>query len=232
MRTRRLHVLICTVFVCFGFAHDSRADESNANAFTVSDEAPTLCEIGILLYGRCSAHRKIALWNDLQPPFQLRLGQVLILKEPAALSLEEGRAKLLSIWRRKFGLPAFAAKSSYEAALETLSKPAEIGDVVLQLPPKEAQNETRIMAAEAELELAKELFEKKDYEGALASFHSLRSRQPKFLPPWIYEVRSLKALSREKDAGKTVSELLEANPELRPALQRMPLLAPYVGGSR
>lgn len=76
---------------------------ANEHVYVVSDEAPTLCEIGILFYGKCSAYRKIAKWNGISEPYRVRIGQKLVLKG-SAIPTELGREKLLASWRRHFKL--------------------------------------------------------------------------------------------------------------------------------
>ncbi|OFZ23212.1 MAG: hypothetical protein A2X94_02945 [Bdellovibrionales bacterium GWB1_55_8] len=117
------------------------------HAHVVSDQAPSLWEIGIYLYGRKNAYLDIAKWNSIEHPYVIHPGQSLKLQKIPTLSPEQGAAALLEIWCQEFGLPKTCAQRA--TAPEKITTPSadpvpstvtkteaatEAADVPLQTP--------------------------------------------------------------------------------------------------
>ena len=80
-------------------------DNTHSNLiYTVDDHARSLSEISLLLYNSSSFFEYIAGWNNIRPPYQIYLGQELILKRYPTSSIEAGRKRLLRMWQRRLGM--------------------------------------------------------------------------------------------------------------------------------
>jgi len=200
--------------------------------YIVDEETPSLCVVGIYLYGHCAMHREIARWNDIPPPYRIKLGQKLILEKVPELTPAEGRAKLLWAFRKKFGLPETGTVVSTPPPkkLEKLT----YTEITKLAPPKpkalpsiEAQDELvntvetptqtqiqaeRLRSTEEEFDFGVNLFNKKEFEDAVTAFRNARNQNPKFIPPWIFEIRSLKEIKKDDEARNTARELIEKHP--------------------
>jgi hypothetical protein len=77
----------------------SQARAAEESAFLVTEDCGTLQLVALCAYGTTSNWRKIADWNSLAPPYHLKTGQKLLLKEPPRLTPEESELALLKYWR-------------------------------------------------------------------------------------------------------------------------------------
>jgi hypothetical protein len=162
------------------------------SSFEVTDETPTLSEVGLFLYGESRMGREIANWNGIPRPFHIRLGQILVLRVPPALTPNEGSQRLLKMWRKRFGLseelPHAQARQGCTVASNDEDTLIEKGQI--------ASRENR-------------------HEDALGCFRAVRQSHPRYLPAWFLELRELKILKREPEATELAIRLLESRPELK-----------------
>lgn len=103
-------------------------------------------------------------------------------------------------------------------------KPVEPG-YVYRPPPRiyeKALVELKKEDPEYEVPDAKRLFEQGEgfftegsYEKALKKFRLSRETDEDFLPPWFYEMRTLRVLKRVAEADKVESEFLGEHPKLK-----------------
>ena len=228
--------------------HSAFAAVPASKSHIVSDQAPTLCEIGIVLYGRCSMFKEVAIWNGIRTPFSIRIGQRLVLKKKPTLTPREGAARLLASWRKRFGLggdklhhppDSYAALLSKapQLKLETRPETSAKGSARITQSPAEnlteeipkvivTQETMKAVTIEQSFENAKRAFENKDFERALTEFRAIRGTHPKFLPSWMYELRTLQVLKRDQEARATAALLIVQHPGVR----GLPIVRAYVNG--
>jgi hypothetical protein len=72
--------------------------ENGESVYVVTSRAPHLFMISRDLYGEVGSWKEIAKWNGLKFPYELSLGQHLILKKPPILSAEQGDHLLMKSW--------------------------------------------------------------------------------------------------------------------------------------
>ena len=72
--------------------------ENGESVYVVTSRAPHLFMISRDLYGEAISWKAIAKWNDLKAPYNLSLGQHLVLKRPPILSAEQGDRLLMRSW--------------------------------------------------------------------------------------------------------------------------------------
>ncbi|HLE00093.1 MAG TPA: hypothetical protein VJB59_07530 [Bdellovibrionota bacterium] len=213
--------------------HSAFAAVPASKSHIVSDQAPTLCEIGIVLYGRCSMFKEIANWNGIARPYHIRIGQRLLLKKKPTLMPQEGAARLLASWRKRFGLDGEKVQPSPGSYAALLSKAPQ---VKLETRPETSaedipkiivtQETVKAVTIEQSFESAKQAFENKDFERALKEFRAIRGTHPKFLPSWMYELRTLQVLKRDQEARATAALLIVEHPGVR----ALPIVRAYVNG--
>ena len=91
-------------------SHQSEQRQAPAH-FEVNEDTRTLSEVSIVVYGNDQHWQEIATWNQIEAPFRIRPGQDLRLEKKPTLTLKEGNAKLLEMWRHHFSrLPENSAK--------------------------------------------------------------------------------------------------------------------------
>ena len=92
--------------------------------YVVHERAATLVMISRDLYGDDRSWEKIATWNGLKPPYSIRFGTPLLLKDEPKLSESEGTESLIAAWAAlaKRGKFPETAKTQI-AALETCREP-------------------------------------------------------------------------------------------------------------
>ena len=157
--------------------------------YVVDDSTPTLGEIAVRLYGTGRKWRDIAKWNHLTPPYPLAVGQKLILEDPPTLTRDEGEKKLLEFWQDR-----------------------------LKVAPEETTEETRTpdsMKPEELFSAGMLYLDRNQYERAFVYFRKARELSPKDVNNWIYEIRTLRLLNRDKEARKTTGILLQWRPDLK-----------------
>jgi hypothetical protein len=72
--------------------------ENGESVYVVTARAPHLFMISRDLYGEVGSWQEIAKWNGLKNPYQVSLGQHLILKKPPILSAEQSDRLLMKSW--------------------------------------------------------------------------------------------------------------------------------------
>lgn len=72
--------------------------ENGESVYVVTSRAPHLFMISRDLYGEVGSWQEIAKWNGLKAPYELSLGQHLILKRPPVLSAAQGDRLLMKSW--------------------------------------------------------------------------------------------------------------------------------------
>lgn len=114
--------------------------KANERVYVLTDEAPTLCEIGIVFYGKCSAFRKIAKWNGISEPYRVHIGQKLVLKG-SKIPSELGREKLLASWRRHFHLdePAKVGSQLQKSKPALIVSSKETAEIPVQVLVEKAE---------------------------------------------------------------------------------------------
>lgn len=222
--------------------------------YKVTEETPSLCTVGIFLYGSCKKAAEIALWNQIENLNQVRLGQKLALQKRPSLTPEEGNAALLKAFRKKFQLVDIVTprseilivkkevklqvqeelqkpKADFKKLEKIAEKPAqimaiedEVRSVAPRVPPPAVVKAVRERVIEEDFDKGKEYFEQKKYDEALGVFQLNRRKNPRFLPTWIFEIRTLQALKRESEVEPLVLEMVTLHPQTR----LMPLIRPYL----
>ncbi|MBI4924483.1 MAG: LysM peptidoglycan-binding domain-containing protein [Bdellovibrio sp.] len=187
----------------------------------VNVEARNLSAIALFMYGKSSMYKKIAQWNQLQPPFKIKLGQKLKLELQPLLTKEEGEKKILSYWRKKFDLNfdhQFAHQNDVRAiALKTVElKKVEIKqkfDEALKVKPVDIEFET---PDSKKLFLdGKKLFDEKKLPEALSLFRKSREIEKEYLPPWIFEIKTLGELGNLEEQKQVVTMFVKTHPNLK-----------------
>lgn len=72
--------------------------ENGESVYVVTSRATHLFMISRDLYGEVGSWQEIAKWNGLKAPYELSLGQHLILKKPPVLSQNQGDRLLMKSW--------------------------------------------------------------------------------------------------------------------------------------
>ncbi|MNL03629.1 hypothetical protein D3C87_1241700 [compost metagenome] len=72
--------------------------ENGESVYVVTSRAPHLFMISRDLYGEVGSWQEIAKWNGLKAPYELSLGQRLVLKKPPVLSAAQGDRLLMKSW--------------------------------------------------------------------------------------------------------------------------------------
>lgn len=72
--------------------------ENGETVYVVTSRAPHLFMISRDLYGEVGTWQDIAKWNGLKAPYDLSLGQRLVLKRPPILSAQQGDNLLMKSW--------------------------------------------------------------------------------------------------------------------------------------
>ncbi|OFZ20237.1 MAG: hypothetical protein A2X94_15290 [Bdellovibrionales bacterium GWB1_55_8] len=202
----------------------------------VSDEAPTLCEIGVLLYGKCGAFRELAEWSGIPAPYRVRAGQKLILRHPG-MPREQGRGLLLAYWRAHFGLPKSVASVEIARPEEKQLPEDKPPPTFEALVEKSTQTEMarnpespravelrKITDVQTAFAKAREDFSQKNYEAALSGAREIREQDSAFLPAWLLELAVFRSLKKEEEARAFASELLVKHP----SASALPVLRPYL----
>jgi hypothetical protein len=97
--------------------------------YKVSEKAPLLSMIALENYGNVKMAPIIARWNGLSPQAQLKVGQILTLKLPPSLFLNDRRAMLVKIWK-KFKRDDMVARIESEAVpLKTVAVKALVQSI-------------------------------------------------------------------------------------------------------
>ncbi|MBL7715792.1 MAG: LysM peptidoglycan-binding domain-containing protein [Bdellovibrionales bacterium] len=86
----------------------------------VEDAGETLSLISMRLYGTSKRWKEIAETNGMQPPYAVKVGQVLRLTSAPTLDEFQGRIEILKHYRKKFGLALEGA--DYDRAVQTMAK--------------------------------------------------------------------------------------------------------------
>ncbi len=139
---------------------------AKAATHRVSNDAPTLLEISILLYGTPSLWKDIATANSLRPPYRITPGMKLKLPKKPTLNRQDGRLALLNHWRRHFDLaesrqapPALTQRPEAPPAVaEALKKvllvqsllPSLPQSLLPKTPPETTQEDEKQAQAETE----------------------------------------------------------------------------------
>jgi len=183
-------------------------DQNAALQYTVTADAPTLFEIGVLLYGDSRAWQEILAANPELESRKLSIGQTLTLPRSALYSEAEGRKVLLNFWRAHFRLPAeMVSPAEDPKSRETLAE-------LVRTPEDKSSTQ------------AAELLNEGQTERALERFKAERRAHPELLPNWFYELQCLKLLLKRKELEATLAEF-----ELRfPHLRSIPAVRQYRQG--
>lgn len=72
--------------------------ENGETVYVVTSRAPHLFMISRDLYGEVGTWQEIAKWNNLKAPYDLSIGQRLVLKKPPILSAQQGDNLLMKSW--------------------------------------------------------------------------------------------------------------------------------------
>lgn len=196
-----------------------RRKDDRIPAFTVDDHL-SLSEISVLLYGTTRRWKELAETNSLQAPYPVHLGQRLKLKTPPSISLEEGRDRLLKMWRTRFGLhdePVAPAQPDFQTLSES---PAESQRVNQRF--EEEQKLATAAAPEKSVELDAEAALR---EGQSALQHGLlpeardlleraRTLDPASVEAWIAEMRALELLRKNDEARSIARDFAARFPDL------------------
>jgi hypothetical protein len=220
--------------------HRSSKLQRSKSFHVVDENAPTLTEISIFLYGTPDEWPKIAKFNGLRRPYRLHLGDKLKLPRKRSLKKSEGLIAVRNYWRKHFGLgdafpsiPPTALPQGPEA--RTVAPTVEIhktseGKTAFVIPPgaappphpPEAQAPTRD-TEEIGLDQAKLLLDDGKTKDALRGFRKWRQKNPNYLPAWFYEFQCLKKLEQKSELSKALEDFGQANP----SLQGIPVIENY-----
>lgn len=205
----------------FGSTFARAAQSSNSENVTqpelihiVTDNAPSLREIALFLYGDIGSFRKIARWNHLPSPYRIKIGQKLILRDSPTLNAEEGTRRLARLWRRHFGLPE---NSQAQEAVVLQSKKVEESfrkELEALKAQEEKENPEEVDSKEL-YEKGQEAFKEGKYEEALVDLRKSRNLDPDYLAPWMVEIKILKTLNRKEEAQGVARELVKRHEELK-----------------
>jgi hypothetical protein len=157
--------------------------------YQVTGDIATLWEIAISLYGSSRYAQKIADWNGLHAPFQLRVGQVLKLDEKPKLKMASGSEQLLKRWRDYFAL----ATPETKTVMETASLP----ETCAGLMPR-----------------GESLLQQHKYKEALESFHNCRTQDGASVSAWLFELKTLRLLGRDRQMRRLRERALSSFPQL------------------
>jgi tetratricopeptide (TPR) repeat protein len=200
------------------------ASSDATTTFRVDDDT-NLSEISLRLYGTANKWRKIAEWNQLASPYRVRLNQVLELRDPPTLGPEEGKQKLLAMWRRRMGVVASEVVAAPKEKQEEQKKHEEVKlqsefvatfhedevEAKKDLPPQQAERERSYDDYFKEGEVQDK---SQHFEEAAASFKKAREINPKSFAAWLCEIAVLKKLGRQAEAKTTAMALVEREPQL------------------
>lgn len=223
-------------------------------------DGESLGQISMRLYGTTKKWKKIAEWNQLSPPYRIKVNQLLVLEVQPALSEQAGNDALLQMWRKRFGLveqaplvavPATPVLPQVPQKVQALVEEAkkedrtlEVKEQIQSIQDTSKMDEEQIKQVETQVEkleeeeyqakgfyeLGQKHMQSKQYEKAFQSFRKSRTLDPDLLAPWFYEIKALRLMSRDDEAKEVVVELLDHRPELK----ELPVLqgAPQGGGSK
>jgi hypothetical protein len=152
--------------------------------YVVDGFAPSLYEIGVSVYGREGAWKRIAEWNGIRRPYLIREGQRLVMRRKRKLSRARGLQVLLDHWRRHFDLrdPELARAIPRPVPGAAAAPAAVIPAAFVPPPPPEGKRETpeERAAREAEAERLRKAAEKR--QEFLREVAVLRVEEPETLP--------------------------------------------------
>ena len=209
-RLSKLSVFIAGIMLCVNLP--SLPAQGEGFFHIVTEDARSLTEISLYLYGKSSYFQELAEWNHLSSPDSIRLGQKLILKVPPTLNPQEGAQTLLAHWRKKFGIldsVKEAIKTEIQKKVEVKKKFEEAAPLVL----KDAEFEPS--SAQEFFTEGKKSFDLAEYEKALSGFRKSREAEPDFLPPWFFEIRALRALNRKEEEEQIKATFLSKHPQFK-----------------
>lgn len=175
----------------------------------VTDDIPTLQEISLYLYGTTQRYGQIAEWNGLAAPYAVRIGQTLQLREAPVLTPEQGRQKVLEMWRSRFALAPEPEPMTLEEKLRI-----EFEDSLRRARVKEQGSDGKVIkSAEEWFSDGERLYEEKELEKSLASFREVLRIEARHLPARVYEVRLLLLLQRNGEARTQAQKLIADQPQ-------------------
>ncbi len=233
----------------FGWGYSCQAypESTFVQYYQVSDEAPTLGEIGIHLYGTTQYAKKISEWNHLANPNYLRIGQKLLIKERPTQTAAEGKHAVLSMWRKQFGLDDVLSQkirpNQNPIPKPQVTEPSadEFSEVPLEestaqdSPQLQLQDETREeKTAQEFLKKGEADFVSHEYISALKAFHRGREVDVSSVGCWLGEIKTLRILKRTSEEKEVSHLFLEKYPTMRilpffthgePAHEDQPLLS-------
>jgi hypothetical protein len=189
-----------------GFAAGTRPDEclpsDKGASYRVGWDISTLSEISVYLYGTAKKYTQIAQWNDIEPPYEIKGGQCLKLKEAPLLTPEQGLAEMQ---RRRGESPSVATAN-------TAPQP-----VLIPLPLKNEK------ATEKQLDQGEKALKDGHYGHAITVFRAAREQDPESIAAWLFEIRALSVSHHEAEARELASRLVSKHDELKeiPYLQKL-----------
>ena len=197
----------------------SEVSHASAPAKYVVAEGDTLELIALRLYGNKSRWKILARWNRLKNPSRLYVGKTLRVKYPPTLSNKEGEERVIAHWRAKLGV------NEYEPpAMDDLKKQvAHINRTAFEEAKTQAKKaeptwESQLaepQEAEQLFNRGQTLFNQNQFEKALPDFTKSRQSNERFLPGWLFEIRTLQALHREEEAKTVARALIKSRPSLK-----------------
>lgn len=173
----------------------------------VDDDAHSLVEISVLLYGTPEEWDDLARVNRLKGSRSVALGQVLELHRAPTLSRSEGRQALLNYWRKKLsgeGVLPFEVPATPALSFSTPLGPQEIKN---QAEKAQTPDEVALIEATQKLET-------NNVETALIQARTARKADPRFLPHWFIELRCLSLLKRNAELDALLKEFTREFPHL------------------
>jgi len=176
----------------------------------------TLGEISIKLYGTTRMWKKIAQWNNLNPPYALKPNQKLVLKIPPKITNEkEANEKVLQMWRnllaKKAGEKIPQELPIQKQQAETKQKFLEVYSAIEEQEKKELSKK-ELSAKDYFIE-GENYFKKGQYHDALKAFQASRKLNDEDKLIWIYELRTLKALNLHHEAQEVAKKFIKVHPD-------------------
>ena len=208
-------MLFYWIFICQGFAVGDVIPEKGDQIHIMNENARTLSEVALFYYGQSNFWKKIAKWNNLNPPYRLKLDQKLILKLAFLRSSVEGEKLLLEYWRKRFGL----SRLNILPATKSDPKPVELirkfNEAKIQFESKQVEIIYEPTSADQWFQKGKKIFDEKNYTDALLNFKESIKADPNFMAPWFYEIKVLHFLNRTSEEEEVKATFLSKHPHLK-----------------
>ena len=208
---------------------DVTAAESPKSEYVV-EQYDTVSIVAIRLYGKMSMWKKIVEWNELKSPYGLKPGRKLKLELTPTVSRKRGNRLVVARYirllnRRKIaatkelaslpsGTPSMPIEQEIPEENKLKDEPQFLAAV--QQAQQEAKEENpEVFSADVLLNQGEKLFDEQKYKPALAKFRASQKLDPEPVTVWMYEVRTLKILKRNREARDAAKELVDRHPEMK-----------------